>query len=188
MYIEVIKAYKPINEQEKIDKKAILDFISKHEDVLSRDNLIAHLTTSAIIVNQKMTKVVLAYHLLYNAWSWVGGHNDLDSDCLRVAIKETKEETGLQNVIPYSDKPIMLDVIYVKNHLKHGKYVPDHLHLNLTYLLVADEFEPLIIKRDENSDVQWFMLEELLEITGDDRMKPIYQKAFDIVDKLRGKY
>ncbi|VEU80023.1 NUDIX hydrolase [Haploplasma axanthum] len=185
MYIDVIKKYQPINEQEAVDKAAILAFINRNSDCLSRDNMIAHLTTSAIVVNMDLTKVVFAYHLIYKAWAWVGGHNDNDDDCLNVAIKEAKEETGLKNIEPYLNTPIMIDIIKVQNHIKHGKYIPDHLHLNLTYLLVADENEELKIKEDENSGVKWFALEDMINITSEERMKPIYQKAFDFVNKLR---
>ena len=41
-------------------------------------------------------------------------------------------------------------------HEKKGKYVPSHLHLNVTYLLEADDTESLHIKQDENSAVNWF--------------------------------
>lgn len=37
-----------------------------------------------------------------------------------------------------------------------GAYVPSHLHLNVTYLLEADEEERLRLKEDENSGVAWF--------------------------------
>lgn len=42
--------------------------------------------------------------------------------------------------------------------------MPSHLHLNLTYLLEADEQEVLRVKPDENSGVKWFSLEEALTV------------------------
>ena len=48
----------------------------------------------------------------------------------------------------------------VDGHEKRGKYVPSHLHLNVTYLLEADEEEVLRIKPDENSGVKWFTPDE----------------------------
>lgn len=139
MYKEMIESYKPINEQETVDKQLMLDFINKNSDALSRHNLAAHFTVSAIVVNKEFTKVVLAYHLIYQSWAWLGGHNDDDPDFLRVAVKETTEETGLKKLTAYQKEPIMLDVIRVTNHIKNNKYIPDHLHLNMTYLLIANE-------------------------------------------------
>lgn len=178
-YIETIENYQPYNEQELRDKALILQFINRNPDHLFRENLTAHLTSSAIVVNPERTKVLFAYHNIYDSWSWVGGHNDGETDMLKVAIKETKEETGIKEVRVLSEEIYMLDVIYVFNHIKNGVYVPDHLHLNVTYLLEADEEQTLVVKRDENQAVAWIGLEEVFEKISEPRMVPIYQKAFD---------
>ena len=51
-YIQDIKNYIPVNEQESKDKEIIIDFINKNEDVLTRENEVAHLTSSGFIVNK----------------------------------------------------------------------------------------------------------------------------------------
>ena len=61
-------------------------------------------------------------------------------------------------------------------HMKHGKYVSSHLHLNLTYLLEADEAQPLRPKSDENSAVAWRTLEEAAENREEPFMAVIYRK------------
>ncbi|MEC9485046.1 MAG: NUDIX hydrolase [Candidatus Izemoplasma sp.] len=183
--IDLIKNYTPYNEQEIKDKQLILEYIKHNPNVLHRHDLAAHLTSSAIVVNESMTKVLFIHHNIYNAWGWVGGHNDGDADFLNVAIKEAKEETGVTDIYPYSEDIFMLDVIYVENHIKHGEYVPDHLHLNITYLLIADENNPLIIKADENSGVKWFDINSVLKIVDEPRMIPIYTKAFQKIKSLK---
>jgi len=185
MYKELFRNYKPINEQEKVDQELILNFIDKNPDSLYRTNLCAHITSSAFVVNAHMTKILFAYHHIYDSWSWLGGHNDGNPNLLEVAIQEAIEETGIQTVTPYSNDIFTIDVIYVKNHMKKNKYVPDHLHLNATFLLIADENEKLAINHAENSGVQWFDIEDVLNHISEDRMKPIYQKAFDIIKTLR---
>lgn len=185
MYKEIIENYKPKNEQEKIDRLAILQFIERNNDALDRTNLVSHLTSSAIVINEAKTKVLFIHHNIYNSWGWVGGHNDGDPDFLKVAIKEAKEETGVSKIKPYHNDIIGIDIIYVSNHLKNGKYVPDHTHMNVTYLLVADETENLVIKHDENSGVKWFSLEEALEVIDEPRMVPIYTKYFNYIRSLK---
>jgi len=186
MLIEKLTAFIPKNEQEIADKKSILKFIKNNPDVLHRSNEVAHLTSSAIVVNESMTKILFAFHNIYQSWSWVGGHNDGDSDCLAVAIRETKEETGVHNIRPYNDEIFMIDTIYVSNHYKKGAYVSDHLHLNITYLLIADEHDSLVIKQDENSGVKWFDLEDVLNHVSEPRMHSVYIKAIDRIKKIRG--
>ena len=185
MLKELIQAYQPFNEQEAFDKKAILSFIDRNPDYLLRSNLIAHFTVSTIVVNPSMDKVLFAHHNIYKSWGWLGGHNDGDEDMLRVAMKETEEETGLKKIKPYSKDIFMLDTIYVPNHIKHGKHVSDHLHLNATYLVIADENEKPVVNVEENSGVQWFPISTVLKIVHEPRMIPIYQKAFQRIALLK---
>lgn len=180
-FLDDLKRYTPKNVQEEIDQKAMIAFIKNNDDVLDRDNLVAHITSSAIVVNKTMDKVLFAHHNIYNAWGWVGGHNDGDEDLLGVAIKEAKEETGVSDITVVDKEIFMVDIIHVTNHLKHNKYVGDHLHLNVTYLLQANESESVQHKPDENSGVQWFLIEDCLQYVDEERMIPIYQKAFDAI-------
>ncbi len=185
MLREQIEAYQPFNEQEAFDKKAILAFIDRNPDYLLRSNLMAHFTVSTIVVNPAMDKVLFAHHNIYKSWGWLGGHNDGDEDMLNVAMKETEEESGLTKIKPYSKEIFMLDTIYVPNHIKHGKHVSDHLHLNATFLVVADESEKPIVNVEENSGVQWFPIATVLKIVHEPRMIPIYQKAFQRIALLK---
>lgn len=183
-YIDLIEKYEPYNEQETKDKKAILDFIRQNDDHLLRTNLVGHLTSSAIVLNKDYTKVLFAFHNIYQSWSWLGGHLDGDKDLLKVAIKETKEETGIKNVIAFSNDIFMIDVIYVSNHIKHNQYVGDHLHLNVTFLLVGDESDRLVIKEDENQDVRWFELDDVFNYISEDRMIPVFKKAINKIKQI----
>lgn len=183
--LELIKKYVPKNEQERIDQKSMIQFIEKNDDYLDRTNLVAHMSSSAIVVNEDMDKVLFAYHNIYDSWGWVGGHNDGDSDPLHVALKEAKEETGIKNVKPYSEDIFILDTIYVFNHIKNGKYVNDHLHLNTTYLMIADENDELTVKPDENSGVAWFDIETVFEHISEERIKSVYKKAFNEIKRIK---
>ncbi len=160
--IEDIKEYAPCCEQEARDKAVILDFLEKNPDAFFRSNLIAHMTASAWIVNAERTKVLMVYHRIYDSWSWTGGHADGEEDLLAVALREAREETGLKKVQPVSGKICSLEVLTVDGHEKHGAYVPSHLHLNVTYLLEADESEELHVCEEENSGVRWFTLDAAL--------------------------
>ena len=102
-WIKDIENYEPYNEQEIKDKDLILKCIKLHDDILTRENTIAHITSSGYIVNKSRTKVLMIYHKIYKSWAWTGGHADGDSNLLHVAIKEAKEETGLKNVTPITE-------------------------------------------------------------------------------------
>ncbi|MGN1222833.1 MAG: hypothetical protein ACI4T1_01725 [Christensenellales bacterium] len=69
----------------------------------------------------------------------VGGHAYGDDDMLYVPQKETKEGTSLERFKVVSEMPISVEILPVKSHVRKGKYVSAHQHLNITYLLEADE-------------------------------------------------
>ena len=159
---EQIKAYRPWNEQERQDQVLILDFLRKNSDAFYRTNLLAHMTASAWVVNPQRSKVLMVYHRLYDSWSWAGGHADGEEDLLAVALREVREETGVQRLRPVTEEIYSLEVLTVDGHEKHGRYVPSHLHLNVTYLLEAEEDQPLRVCEAENSGVAWFSLTDAL--------------------------
>lgn len=174
---EEIVNYKPYNYQEEQDKKVFLDYLTLFDNCLERENEFGHVSSSAFILNKERTKVVMIYHNIYDAWGWVGGHADGDADLLSVAVREAKEETGLKNVKPIDEDIFIVDILTVSGHEKRGKYVSSHVHLNVTFLLEADEYEALHIKEDENSGVKWVPIEQMVEVSGDPPMMYVYGKA-----------
>lgn len=177
--LKSLRHYTPVNEQESRDVDLFIQFLENNQDAFYRSNLAGHVTSSAIILNDDMTHMCMIHHKLYNSWGWVGGHNDGDSDCLYVSIKEAKEETGLLDLRPYNDEILGVDVIYVPNHIKHHRYVPDHLHLNVTYLLIGSMDETLVVNEEETNGVKWFKIDEVLAHVSEPRMVPIYTKLIN---------
>ena len=165
--VEEIKKYRPCNAQEQRDQALILDFLEKNGDAFLQSNLLAHMTASSCIVNPERTKTLMVYHNLYDSWSWTGGHADGETDLLSVALREAREETGIEHVRPLSPEIFSLEVLTVDGHEKRGEYVPSHLHMNVTYLLEAEESDTLHICREENSGVAWFTLEEALKASSE---------------------
>lgn len=171
-----IENYKPYNEQEEKDKEMMIQYINTFEDVVTRKNKMCHFTASNWIVNQERTKVLMIYHNIYKSWAWTGGHADGNSDLWQVALKEAKEETGLQDLKTLSNGIYGIQILTVDSHRKRGEFIPSHLHLDCCFLLEADETEVLKIKKDENSGVKWIDIDKAVDITKEENMKPIYRK------------
>ena len=161
--IQQIQNYIPACEQEETDKATLLSWLASGDDISVRDNLVGHLTASAWVVNPERTHVLMAYHKLYDSWAWLGGHADGCTDLVSVAVKEACEEAGLgaDEVHPVSREVLSLEVLPVSGHVKKGKWVPSHLHYNVTYLLEASEEAVLKVNEEENTDVAWFALEDV---------------------------
>ena len=134
-----IREYRPYKEQEERDRSILLKWMESGCDILTRENETAHLTVSAWVVSPDRKQVLMAYHNIYHSWAWLGGHADGDADLCSVAVRE------------------------VYGHVKRGKYVTAHLHLNVTYLMEADPVQEIRCKPDENSAVGWIPVEQIAE-------------------------
>lgn len=183
---EQIENYVPYNEQEEKDKEIMLKYINTFDDVLTRNNEFGHFTASSWVVNKEKTKVLMIYHNIYDSWAWTGGHADGESDLLGTAIRELKEESGIENVKVLDENIFSLEVICVNGHVKRGKYVGSHVHLNLTYLLEVDENEKLTMKEDENSGVKWINIEDVEKVVNEKWVaNNVYKKLNEKLEKLK---
>ena len=174
-----IEAYQPCNDQEAADRVMLLRAIDTLESPLTRDNPFAHFTASSWIVNPKRDRVLMAWHNIYRTWAWTGGHADGEADLLNVALREAREETGLRDILPVTTGIYSIEVLPVNAHVKRGRFVSAHLHLNATYLLQADDTQPIHSKPDENSAVGWMPLLEAADNREEPFMAVIYRKLND---------
>lgn len=175
-----IENYKPVNEQEENDKKVMLEYMANNADYLIRENKIAHFTTSIWTVNKERTKTLMVYHKIYDSWSWIGGHADGEEDLSSVALRELKEETGVENAVLVSKDIFSLEILTVDGHMKKGKYVPSHLHFNVSFLAEADETQMLVVNEEENKGVKWFLFEDALKASSEPWMvERIYKKLIE---------
>ena len=178
-----IEEFIPFNEQEEKDKIQFLEFIDSFDDTLTRDNIFGHFTASAFVVNKERNKMVVVYHIINDGWIYPGGHADGEEDLQKVAVREVEEETGLK-VKVLDDNIYAIDSAPVKGHIKRGKYVSAHLHLDVIFIMEADDKIPLKYKEDESKGVKWISFSEADNETMCDFVRPIHR---NLINKLNAK-
>jgi len=176
-WAEIIVRFQPGDARETAEKEIMLDLIARHGDaILSRENAFAHMTASSIIVNRERTCTLMAFHKIYNSWAWTGGHADGESDFEAIARREAEEESGIRELVRLGNGPASIEILPVWAHMKRGKAVGSHLHLNISYLFEADDTLPLRVCEDENSVVGWLEIDKLADFVSEPPMLPIYER------------
>lgn len=159
-FIQMVTNYQPSCAQEAEDRQTILRYAHlAGPGVLERSDSIAHVTSSAFVLDTSLSHVLLVRHSLRGSWSWPGGHADGNPDLLAVAVQECREETGVIQLTPLSEQMASLDIFPVPAHQKNGTYVGAHLHFSVGFCLICDRRQPLRPCLGENTAVEWFPLD-----------------------------
>ena len=108
-------------------------FVDSHPDCFHRSCQVGHITGSAWLVDIEGDRVLLAHHRKLGRWLQPGGHSDGDPDTLAVALREAREESGL-DVRTLDDAIFDLDV----HGIPAGGREPAHLHFDVRFLVQAD--------------------------------------------------
>jgi 8-oxo-dGTP pyrophosphatase MutT (NUDIX family) len=130
--VEVLSRYR--TDTEAADVERVRSALSTG-DPWRRSNSL-HVTASALILHPPTCQVLLRWHVRQQAWLQVGGHADPgEIDPLAIAIREGREETGLDDLVPWSDSAIVHVVIVPVSAAVHE---PAHEHADLRFVLATD--------------------------------------------------
>jgi 8-oxo-dGTP pyrophosphatase MutT (NUDIX family) len=153
--LKLLKSYSTSYSNEQYYVNTTTTFVENETDCFKRELLKGHITGSSLIVNQAMTKTVLVLHAKINKWLQPGGHADGETDIAIVAMKEAVEETGLKRL------KLVPEILDIDVHtIPARKLVPEHLHYDIRFLIIADENEPFQIS-DESTDIKWISFEDV---------------------------
>ncbi len=119
-------------------------------------------------------KVLLRMHEKYHLWLAVGGHIELNEDPVEAALREVKEEVGLDVVIWEGNK------LYTSVDEPHGHLTPpvamnrhhtspEHEHISLAYFAYSESDK--VVPESPTDEWRWLTKDELqkLDILPDTR-------------------
>ncbi len=133
-------------------------FVREHEDCFYRELWPAHVTGSVWVVDPARDKALLLHHRKLDQWFQPGGHADGDADILRVSLRETAEETGLDpSHIRLVDGELFDVDIHGIPAETYGPERPPHEHIDCRFLVEMDD-DIEIPGNDESHQVIWVPL------------------------------
>jgi len=177
-----LAALNPADVREGEDRDRMIAFARRHANPFDRSIPEGHFTGSGLVMSEDGSAVLLLHHIKLHRWLQPGGHGEPGETLGEaVASREVAEETGLApRLHPAAVRPFDVDI----HSIPARKQDPEHEHLDLRYLFVADPGEPL---RSEPSEapsagpqgpaLRWFPVSEALEMEIDPGLKRMIRKA-----------
>ncbi|MDF0530382.1 NUDIX domain-containing protein [Tsukamurella sp. 8F] len=138
-------------------RHTVLAFLDAQPNACARANVPGHITASVVLLNAARTHVALTHHPRVGEWLQLGGHcEDVDSTIAGAALREAREESGLDD-IEVSD-----DLLTLHTHpITCSLGVPTR-HLDLRFLAVAGgRVLPDLAISDESNDLRWWPVDAL---------------------------
>lgn len=165
----------PSAEQEEI-RAAMLAFVDEHpRDAHLRSCGVGHLTASALVVELERGEVLLNHHRKLDRWLQVGGHCDGDANLAAVALREAREESGIEElwVIP---EIVDLDI----HRIPERPGEPAHYHYDCRFLAMAERAMPPRVSH-ESKDLRWLSVAAASELSDD----PSVYRLLQMIDPAR---
>lgn len=141
-----------------------------------------HFTATTFVVHEK--KVLLHLHKKLGLWLPPGGHIDRDELPEEAAVREVKEETGLDvTLLQIGDKKDFGDAkkLLQPEHILLENINPFHQHIDFIFFARA---ESDIVKAEsgEATDIRWLRAEELDELPLVQNVKALSLEALHVTN------
>jgi 8-oxo-dGTP pyrophosphatase MutT (NUDIX family) len=166
----------PADAKESHDLAEMLAFLERHANPFDREIADGHFTGSAVVVSAAGDRVLLLHHRKLERWLQPGGHAEPgEREGTAVALREAREETGIEGLSLHPSAPRPLDVDVHPIPARGAE--PAHRHLDLRYLVVAPRDGTARRAVAEARALRWFTWEELSAVDLDPGLRRALRAA-----------
>jgi len=131
-----------------------------------------HTVMVLIVTDETPRRALMIESRKHQRWMPPGGHQESDENPLEAAIREVKEETGI-DIADYLPKPVVVDemssIIPLPSRLVEVRIPPrgsepEHYHLDSLYIIHVSK--PLKAKKNdaELASIGWLSLDDMKDI------------------------
>ena len=149
-----------------------LQLLRTTSDPYSRAQFVpGHITASAFIIDRD-GRLLLHHHRRLNRWLQMGGHLEPGEDPVAAALREGREESGLQDLRIVSDGIADLDV----HPIPAGRGEPEHRHYDVRYIARTDSADSIAADGRESNALMWFDLDRAAALMQGEESLRVIQK------------
>ena len=167
-----LERYHAADPRERAMLEQLRAFVASQAACFERTLAIGHVTGSAWVVDRELEAAILTHHRKLDRWLQLGGHADGDGDLRRVALREAREESGLEDIVPASAGIYDVDV----HSIPARGAEPAHLHYDVRFAFYAER-SARPIPSDESHEVAWISLKDLPRYRVDDSVLRLAAKT-----------
>lgn len=156
-----------------------------------------HFTATALIVHNN--KFLLMWHKRLNSWMPPGGHMDPNELPVQTAIRECKEETGLDVIaVDTWDSDYFADAPH-EGQMQQRPYAtllenipaskernePAHQHMDFLFVMhLKDANQSMQLAEAEGTELRWFTAEDIIQIPQNQIFENVRAVALEVLDRL----
>ena len=118
----------------------------------------------------------MTHHKKLGMWLQLGGHCDGETDLLKVALREAKEESGIKFFNVLSNEIFDIDI----HQIPRSKNDVAHKHYDVRFLFEADPENSEIIISEESYDVSWVPINEVPMLNPEVSIGRMLKKTLDL--------
>jgi 8-oxo-dGTP pyrophosphatase MutT (NUDIX family) len=167
-----LAAYTARDAQQREARDFVLAWMDAHPDALWRSCLEGHLTASALVLEASGERALLTLHKKLGRWLQLGGHCDGDGNLAGSALREAREESGIQGL---RVEPVPIDLDCHRIPAREGE--PEHWHLDTRFLVRAPP--GAVARRSvESRELRWVTPAELTALSSDDSVRRLFALVF----------
>lgn len=167
-----LDAHQPFDAHEAQMLVRLRQFVSQYEDCFERSLALGHVTGSAWVVDLEREHVLLTHHVKLDKWLQLGGHADGEANVLEVAVREAREESGLEELRPVCDRIFDVDI----HEIPARGSDPAHYHYDVRFLLEAGRRLPLCMT-GESKALEWVKIAEVRNLTTEESVLRMVAKT-----------
>ena len=156
--------------------RRFLAFCAAHADCLLRSCAPGHITASAWILSPDDRQCLLTHHRKLDRWLQLGGHVDGETHVERAALREAREESGMQQFELLAPGGAVLPLDLDVHPIPARKGEPEHLHWDVRFLLRARPGQALVVS-SESKDLRWVDAGALAALTDEESVLRLQRRA-----------
>lgn len=155
-----------------------------------------HLTASAAVFDPDTRLYLVVHHLLTGQWQFPGGHLDPNETGDECAVREVLEETAVRCTLVREPAPLapngvnhpvphaIVEFLAPANPDKGGVGEPEHRHIDLLYLAVADSATTTAGQADEVAGVRWLPVDQVTAADVRADVPPMVRSGWQVIARI----